>query len=197
MHKKKGYSGTAILVRDNIEHKVSYGMGIEEFDMEGRVINLFVGNTVIISAYFPNSQPHRKRIDYKLAFCGAMQEYLHKLRKKGYNILLSGDYNVAHNEIDLARPDDNHDSPGFLPEERDCLSKLFDSGFIDVFRYKNPDKVVYSWWSYRTRARERNVGWRIDYHAVNKEFIDKVLDVYYNNEVYGSDHCPITIVLED
>lgn len=197
---KKGYSGTGVIIKKDIKHKVTYGMGVDEFDREGRVINVFIGKLVIINAYFPNSQPHRKRIDYKLAFCAVMQDYIKKFSEDGYQVLLVGDYNVAHNEIDLARPNDNHDSPGFLPEERDCLTKLLASGLTDTFRDKYPDKTdSYTWWSYRTRARERNVGWRIDYQSVNPEFLNKknIDAIYHNTDVFGSDHCPVTMEVSE
>ena len=155
---KKGYSGTGIIIKDTIKHEVKYGMGIKEFDIEGRVINLFIDDLVIISTYFPNSQLYRRRIDYKLAFCGAMKEYLTNLSKQSYKILISGDYNVAHTEIDLARPKGNEESPGFLPEERECLTSFLKRGLIDTFRYKYPDKKdAYTWWSYRAGSRPRNV----------------------------------------
>ncbi len=191
---KKGYSGTGILTQEEAL-QVRAGMGVEEFDVEGRVLSVELSKLWLVSAYFPNSQDGGKRIDYKLAFCHAMQTWLKSLRDTGKPVVLAGDFNLAHHEIDLARPNDNRDSPGFLPAEREWMSLFEKSGWRDTFRSKYPDKVLYSWWSARTRARERNVGWRIDYHTVHKDDLHLVKDAGIQCDVLGSDHCPVTLEL--
>jgi exodeoxyribonuclease III len=191
---KKGYSGTGILTRQE-PLKVVAGMGYDEFDVEGRVLSVELSNLWLVSAYFPNSQDKGKRIDYKLGFCNAMQEWLAKLRKSKKTVVLAGDFNIAHEEIDLARPDDNHESPGFLPAERRWMNQFVQEGWVDTFRQMHPKTVRYSWWSARTRARERNIGWRIDYHTVHKSDWDRVKAADIETEVLGSDHCPVTLTL--
>lgn len=191
---RKGYSGTAIYTKEEPKF-VTNGLGIEEFDNEGRVLSADYGDFVLITAYFPNSQPERARLDYKLRFCAAMQSHLDELVKQGRHVILCGDYNVAHKPIDLARPDENEDSPGYYIEERNWMDGFIAAGYVDTFRRACQEPDRYSWWSYRTRARERNVGWRIDYHCVNPGFADKVKDAYILPEVHGSDHCPVGIVI--
>ena len=191
---KKGYSGTAAFVRetpDNIRN-----MGIAEFDDEGRVQILEYRDFAIVNAYYPNSQPERKRIDYKLNFCDSMLKACNKMVKSGKNVIVCGDYNIAHTPIDLARPKQNEDSPGYLPEERDAMSTFIKAGYVDTFRHFCPDPGHYSWWSYRANARANNVGWRIDYHCVNKAFLPNVKSAAILNDVMGSDHCPVLITLK-
>lgn len=192
--KKKGYSGNAIYTRH--KPKAEYTMNIPEFDDEGRTLALDFGKFVAISAYFPNSQEAGARIDYKVRYCKAMQEYVHAFEKEGKQVLLSGDYNVAHKPIDLEYPKANEGNPGYLPEERAWMDEFTESGFVDTFRLFNKEPKQYTWWSYRMRAREKNVGWRIDYHTVNKDFADKVRSSTILNTVMGSDHCPIKIELD-
>jgi exodeoxyribonuclease-3 len=192
---KKGYSGTGILTREPAL-KVHRGMGVEQFDVEGRVLSVEVSELWLVSAYFPNSQEGGKRIDYKIAFCKEMQKWLNRLRKTGKPVVLAGDFNIAHQEIDLARPDDNHDSPGFLPAEREWMSEFVKSCWTDTFRELHPKTVAYTWWSARTRARERNIGWRIDYHMMHKDDMKFVKKAGIESEVLGSDHCPVTLELE-
>ena len=191
---KKGYSGVAIYTRkEPLEIK---NMGINDFDAEGRFISAKFDDFTLINAYFPNSQEKGKRLDYKLAFLEAMHQYANDLVDNGENVVICGDYNIAHEEIDLARPKQNTENPGFLPEERAWMTKFLDNGYVDTFRHFYPEEIKYSWWSYRARARENNVGWRIDYHCVNQSFIDKVEEVDILTDVLGSDHCPVYIKLK-
>jgi exodeoxyribonuclease-3 len=189
--KKKGYSGVAVFSKQ--EPKSVQPMGLDEFDIEGRVIAVEYPKFTVVNAYFPNSQPERARIDYKLAFCEAMTKFCDSLRSEGRNVVLCGDYNIAHTEIDLARPKENEDNPGYLPEEREAMTKFLAAGYVDSFRHFTKEGGHYSWWSYRGGARSRNVGWRIDYHCVNKEFISKVKSATILSDVTGSDHCPVAI----
>ena len=190
--KKKGYSG--VVIYSKTEPLDVRFMGTEQFDAEGRTLVADFKDFTLIAAYFPNSQDFGKRLDYKLAFCGAMLRLCDSLVAKGRRLLLCGDYNIAHTPIDLARPKENEDSPGYLPEERAWMDTFTAAGYVDTFRHFNPGAVGhYSWWSYRTGARERNVGWRIDYHCVDKSFLPKVQSSVIRPDVMGSDHCPIEI----
>jgi len=191
---KKGYSGTAVYTRK--EPLSVSNIGIPEFDVEGRVQVVEYPDYTIINAYFPNSQPERKRIQYKLDFVKAIKGLANKLVKKGKHVILCGDYNIAHTEIDLARPKQNEDSPGYLPEERDAMSDFLKAGYVDTFRHFVKDPGHYSWWSFRGNARAGNVGWRIDYHCVDKDFIARVKSANIHNKVTGSDHCPVGITLK-
>ena len=192
---KKGYSGTGVYTKKEPD-EVSYGMGINEFDSEGRIVKLRFGNVIMFNIYFPNGQMSEDRLKYKLDFYDALLDHLENLRSKGFNLLISGDYNTAHNEIDLKNAKANENYSGFLRIERDWLDKFVRTGYVDTFRALYPNKVQYSWWSYRFNARKNNTGWRIDYHFVNKEFFPKVKDSYIMNDVYGSDHCPIVVELD-
>ncbi len=194
--KKPGYSGVAIYTRNEPDEVIN-GMDDPEFDDEGRVISVTFDDVLITSAYFPNSQEKGKRIDYKLKFCQRMEEFLSGWRDAGYKTLLLGDYNIAHQPIDLARPDDNHQNPGYLPQEREWMTHYLGLGYHDVFREENPDKHdAYSWWSYRTKARERNIGWRIDYATVSPELRDQAKDCRIHDDIIGSDHCPVSIDIQ-
>lgn len=192
--KKKGYSGTATFVRK--EPLSVSSMGIDAFDNEGRVQTIEYKTFSVVNAYFPNSQPERARIDYKLAFCNAIAKYCNRLRNSGHNVVLCGDYNIAHTEIDLARPKDNQDNPGFLPEERDAMTRFLAQGYVDVFRHFTREPGHYTWWSYRANARQKNIGWRLDYHCVNKEMLKRVKACVIHPQVTGSDHCPVSIALK-
>lgn len=192
---KKGYSGTGVYSKIEPD-EVYYGFGVEEFDSEGRIVAVRFGKTVMFNIYFPNGQMSDDRLDYKLRFYDAALEHFEGLRGSGHNILISGDYNTAHNEIDLKNPKANENYSGFLRIERDWLDKLVAAGYVDTFRALYPDRVQYSWWSYRFNARKNNAGWRIDYHFVNKEFFPKVKDSYILNDVFGSDHCPVVVDLD-
>jgi len=192
--KKKGYSGVAIYTKEKPDD-VRF-LGKAEFDDEGRVLIADYKDFSLIAAYFPNSQDERKRLDYKLAFNDAMLKLCNSLVKKGKHFLLCGDYNVAHTPIDLAHPKANENSAGYLPEEREWMDKFLAAGNVDTFRHFHPGLAgQYTWWSYRMKARERNTGWRIDYHCVDKNFITKVKSSIIRPEVTGSDHCPVEINL--
>ncbi len=191
---RPGYSGTATYCKT--EPLSVTDMNVVRFDEEGRVQALEFKDFTLINAYFPNSRPERARLDYKLDFCEQMTAFCNDLVKKGHHIVLCGDYNIAHNEIDLARPKGNEESPGFYIEERQAMTEFLKNGYIDTFRHfvKEPDH--YTWWSYRARARERNVGWRIDYHCVDEKLLPKVKSVGILSDVLGSDHCPVELVLK-
>ena len=191
---KKGYSGTAIYTK-HTPLSVSYGIGIEEHDKEGRVITLEMDEFYLVCCYTPNSQEELKRLDYRMEWEDAFREYLLDLDKKK-PVVLCGDLNVAHQEIDLKNPKTNHRNAGFTDEERGKMTTLLSSGFIDTFRYFYPDKTdVYSWWSYRFHAREKNTGWRIDYFIVSERLKDKLQGASIHTEVFGSDHCPVELVI--
>ena len=192
--KKPGYSGTAIYSRikpDSVEV-----LGDDRFDDEGRVTIARFGKTAVISAYFPNSQEAGARLDYKLAFNEAILNKCNQLVAGGYNIVLRGDYNVAHTPIDLANPKTNETNPGYLPEEREWFTHFLESGYVDTFRKFCKEPKMYTWWSYRFHAREKNIGWRIDYWCVNSAFESKVKKSEILSDVTGSDHCPIEIELD-
>ncbi len=190
---KRGYSGVGAYVRK--EPLSVSNLGKKEFDDEGRAQLLEYKNYTIVNTYFPNSQPERKRIEYKLKFCGAIRRLCNRLVKEDKNVILCGDYNIAHTEIDLARPKENEDSPGYLPEEREAMTKFLKGGYVDTFRHFCPEPGHYSWWSYRANARAKNIGWRLDYHCVNAEFISRVKDATIHKDVMGSDHCPVGITI--
>ncbi|MBC1467534.1 exodeoxyribonuclease III [Listeria welshimeri] len=191
---KKGYSGTAIFTK--VEPlSVQYGLGIPEHDTEGRVITLEFEEFFMVTVYTPNSQAELKRLDYRMTFEDAILEYIKNLDKTK-PVVLCGDLNVAHEEIDLKNPKTNRKNAGFSDEERAKFSAFLDAGFIDSFRYFYPDLTdAYSWWSYRMNARARNTGWRIDYFVVSKRLKDKLVDAKIHSEVLGSDHCPVELEL--
>lgn len=190
---KKGYSGTAILSKVK-PLNVSYGIGIDEHDHEGRVITAEYENFYLVCAYIPNSQTELKRLDYRRVFNSAIEEYLVNLDKTK-PVLFCGDLNVAHKEIDIKNPKTNLRNAGFTIEERDDFTRLLSRGFTDSFRALYPDEVKYSWWSYKFKAREKNTGWRIDYFVVSNRFMSEIKDAYILNEVMGSDHCPVGITI--
>ena len=190
---KKGYSGTAVFAK-KAPISVQYGISGKHND-EGRVITLEYDSFYFVNAYVPNAQDGLRRLDYRMEFEDDMREYLISLEAKK-PIIYCGDLNVAHNEIDLKNPKTNVGNPGFSDEERAKMTQLLSAGFIDSFRYKNPDTVKYSWWSYRMKARERNVGWRIDYFVISPRLKDKIITTDILNDVFGSDHCPVLIELD-
>lgn len=191
---KKGYSGTAIYTRQK-PLNVSYGIGIDEHDHEGRVITLEMENFFLVTVYTPNSQDGLKRLDYRMKWEDDFQAYLKGLDEKK-PVIVCGDMNVAHEEIDLKNPKTNRKNAGFTDEEREKFSQLLEKGFVDTFRYFYPDKTeAYSWWSYRFHAREKNAGWRIDYFVVSERLADKLEGASIHNEVYGSDHCPVELTI--
>ena len=191
---KKGYSGTAIFTR----HKplsVSYGMGIDEHDHEGRVITLEMPSFYLVTVYTPNSQDGLRRLDYRMEWEDAFLHYLKGLDQKK-PVIFCGDLNVAHQEIDLKNPKTNRRNAGFTDEERAKFSTLLENGFIDTFRFFYPDQTdIYSWWSYRFRAREKNAGWRIDYFVVSERLTDCLQDAKIHTDIFGSDHCPVELTL--
>ena len=191
---KKGYSGTAIFTK----HKplsVTYGIDIDEHDHEGRVITLEMEDFYLVTVYTPNSQDGLRRLEYRMKWEDDFQAYLHKLDEKK-PVIVCGDMNVAHQEIDLKNPKTNHKNAGFTDEEREKMTQLLSNGFIDTFRSLYPEQVTYSWWSYRFRAREKNTGWRIDYFLISERLKDRLEDAKIHTEIMGSDHCPIEITLK-
>ena len=192
---KKGYSGTAIFTKEK-PLSVKYGVGIEEHDQEGRVITLEYEDFYLVNVYTPNSQRELARLDYRMTWEDMFRDYLKELDSVK-PVILCGDLNVAHKEIDLKNPKTNRKNAGFTDEERDKMTGLLDSGFIDSFRYFYPDKEdAYTWWSYITKARERNAGWRIDYFIVSKYIEGKLIDAQIHSEVMGSDHCPVVLEID-
>ena len=192
---KKGYSGTAIFTR--VEPlSVSYGIGIEEHDHEGRVITLEFEDFFLITVYTPNSQDGLKRLDYRMRWETDFLAYLKKLEEKK-PVIFCGDLNVAHTEIDLKNPKTNRMNAGFTDQEREKMTTVLSSGFIDTFRYFYPDlEGAYSWWSYRFHAREKNAGWRIDYFIVSEVLKDRLVSASIHNEIFGSDHCPVELIIQ-
>ncbi|HPH95934.1 MAG TPA: exodeoxyribonuclease III [Anaerolineaceae bacterium] len=192
-----GYSGVA-LFRKNPEWTVSTGLGEERFDMEGRVIRVQTPKFVLYNIYFPNGQRGQERVDYKLEFYAALLRQCDEIHAAGGQIIIMGDFNTAHNEIDLANPKENSKTSGFLPEERAWVDTYLQHQFVDAFRELYPTREkAYTWWTYRMRARERNVGWRLDYFLVSKSLMESVKDVEIHADVKGSDHCPVSLILED
>lgn len=192
---KKGYSGTAVFSKIKPE-KVTYGINIEEHDQEGRVITLEYKNFYLVNCYTPNSQRELTRLEYRIKWEDNFREYLKQLNNNK-PVILCGDLNVAHNEIDLKNPTTNRHNAGFTDEERNQMTKLLNIGFVDSFRYLYPDKTeIYSWWSYMFHAREKNVGWRIDYFIVSKRIADKIIDAKIHTDILGSDHCPIELEID-
>lgn len=192
---KKGYSGVAVYTQ--IEpFKVEHGFGIPKFDDEGRILILDYKDFVLINIYFPNGKMSQERLQYKMDFYEAFLEYANKLVKQGKKLVVCGDVNTAHKEIDLARPKENEKVSGFLPIERQWLDKFFSHGYLDTFRMFNSEPEQYTWWDMQSRARERNVGWRIDYFFVSKNFEKNVKNAFILPEVMGSDHCPVGIEIE-
>ncbi|MBQ1716927.1 MAG: exodeoxyribonuclease III [Ruminococcus sp.] len=192
---KKGYSGTAMFTKEE-PLSVRLGIGIEEHDKEGRVITAEFADFFAVTSYTPNSQNELRRLDYRMEWEDAFLSYLKEL-EKSKPVILCGDLNVAHKEIDLKNPKTNRKNAGFTDEEREKMNVLLGSGFTDTYRYFNPDKEgVYSWWSYRFRAREKNAGWRIDYFITSESLNDKLVSADIHTDVFGSDHCPVELVID-
>lgn len=191
---RKGYSGVASFVKERPE-MVRYGFGIDHFDAEGRVIELDFGRFVLFNIYFPNGQRDDERLRYKLDFYHEFFAYADRLKEQGRSLIITGDFNTAHNEIDLKNPQSNKDRSGFLRIERDVLDDIVARGYVDTFRHLYPDMVKYSWWSYRFNARKNNAGWRIDYFFVTRDLIESgvITDAFILGDVFGSDHCPVGI----
>ncbi len=192
---KKGYSGTAVFTRIK-PLSVTYGIGIEEHDQEGRVITAEYENFYLVCCYTPNSQRELARLEYRMTWEDAFRNYLLELDKKK-PVILCGDLNVAHQEIDLKNPKTNRKNAGFSDEERAKMTELLESGFTDTFRHLYPDAIEeYSWWSYMGKARERNTGWRIDYFITSKRLDDKIQEAKIHQQIFGSDHCPVELVID-
>ncbi len=192
---RKGYSGVATFSVKEPDY-VRLGFGVEHFDGEGRVVQTDFGNLSLLNIYFPNGGRGDERVRYKLEFYDALFEYCGKLRHSGKNLLICGDYNTAHHEIDLARPKENINTSGFMPIERDKLDWMASNGYVDTFRLFNSEGGNYTWWDQKTRARDRNIGWRIDYHWVTEDIAPSVKNSYHQPNIMGSDHCPVVIELD-
>ncbi len=190
-----GYSGVATFAKEKPKD-VKTGFGIEKFDAEGRTLITELSSFTLFNIYFPNGKQNQERLDYKLKFYDTFLAYVDNLKVKGKNIVVCGDFNTAHKEIDLARPRENEKISGFLPIERAWIDTFVDHGYVDTFRYFNKEPNEYSWWDMKTGARERNVGWRIDYFFVNKEFLPHVKKAFILQDAFGSDHCPVGIEIK-
>ena len=191
---KKGYSGTVIYARET-PLAVTYGIGVDEHDHEGRVVTLEMEDFFLVNVYVPNSQDGLRRLDYRMKWEDDFRAYLKGLaQRKG--VVVCGDMNVAHEEIDLKNPATNHQSAGFSDEERGKMTELLAAGFIDSWRMQHPGEAKYSWWSYRMQARDRNVGWRIDYFLVSESLRDRIVSTEIHNDIFGSDHCPVELDIE-
>lgn len=192
---KKGYSGTAIFTKKE-PISVTYGMGIEEHDKEGRLITLEFDDFYFITVYVPNSKRELLRLDYRMEWEDAFRDYINRLNEKK-PVVFCGDLNVAHCEIDLKNPKTNHNNAGFTEQERNKFTRLLDSGYTDTFRYFYPDATgIYSWWSYMFKAREKNAGWRIDYFVTSKSLDKKLVDAKIHTDIFGSDHCPVELEID-
>ena len=191
---RKGYSGTAIFTKKQPEN-VTYGIGIEEHDKEGRIITLEFENFYLVTNYTPNAKRELERLDYRMVWEDEIRKYLLELNKKK-PVIMCGDLNVAHEEIDLKNPKTNKGNAGFTNEEREKMTELLNAGFIDSYRYLYPEKIEYSWWSYMGHAREKNVGWRIDYFIVSNDFRENIKDATIYTEILGSDHCPVGLEIK-
>lgn len=191
---KPGYSGLVVYSKRE-PHEMRRGLGEERFDAEGRWLEVDFGSLTVINSYFPNSQRDHARLPYKLEFCLAAEKRLEALRAKGREVLICGDFNIAHKEIDLKNPKTNIDNAGFLPEERAWMDRFTGLGWVDTFRRFEPGPLHYTWWSYRPGVRAKNIGWRLDYFFANAEFSDRVKAAIHRPEVLGSDHCPVHLTL--
>ena len=191
---KKGYSGTAVFTRHQ-PLSVRYGLGLEEHDHEGRVITLEMPAFYLVTVYTPNSQDGLRRLDYRMEWDAAFRDYLARL-DADKPVVVCGDLNVAHREIDLKNPKSNRRNAGFTDEEREKFGTLLGSGFTDTFRFLYPEQVTYSWWSYRFKAREKNAGWRIDYFVTSQRLDDRIADAKIHTDIMGSDHCPVELLLK-
>lgn len=193
---RRGYSGVATYTKEK-PLSVKYGIGIEKFDREGRILITEYPNFILLNIYFPNGQKDDERLQYKMEFYDAILDYCNELKVQGKNLIICGDYNTAHTEMDIKNPKANEKRSGFLPIERQWIDKFIENGYIDTYRYLHPEAIEYSWWSYRFKARERNAGWRIDYFFVSNNFIDKVVEAKILIDIMGSDHCPIVLSIRN
>ncbi len=193
--RRKGYSGVAVYFRQT-PLAVGYGLGVDKFDNEGRVLVVEYDDFTLLNVYFPNGGMGDERVQYKLEFYEEIIEYCDQLKNRDKKVIICGDFNTAHREIDLKNPKANARNSGFLPVEREMLDRFLAHGYVDVFRHLYPDKVEYTWWDFKSRARERNAGWRIDCFYVSSNMIDDICDCLNYTEVEGSDHCPIVLLLK-
>jgi len=191
---RKGYSGVATFLKS--EATSMKGLGIERFDSEGRVIQTKFENFTLFNIYFPNGSRDHRRVPFKLDFYAALLEMCDQMHKNGEKVVICGDINTAHEEIDLRNHKTNHKTTGFLPQERAWITKYIEHGFVDAFRVLYPEREEYSWWSYRSNARANNVGWRLDYFLISEDLMPEVEDVVIHTEVMGSDHCPVTLIMK-
>jgi exodeoxyribonuclease III len=191
---RRGYSGVSIYTKTE-PRQVLYGLGVEHLDQEGRQLTLIFDDFILINCYFPNGGGQDHRLEYKLAYFDAFTAFLKKLEKTNKNIIFCGDINIAHTEMDIARPKENAKSIGFLPQERAKIDTFIKNEYVDIFRDRNPETIKYTWWDQKSRARERNVGWRIDYFFVHKSFLPSVDNLFIRDTVQGSDHCPIACTI--
>lgn len=192
---RKGYSSVAVYTRIPVDEIIK-GSGIEEYDAEGRVIQVNVGDYSIFGIYFPNGGKGEERLAYKMRFYDDLLAKFDALKEAGRKVIITGDFNVAHHEIDLANPESNRKTSGFLPIERDWFTKLLSHGYVDAWRQRNPEEVKYTWWDQRFRARDRNAGWRIDYFVVSENMMEDVEALSIYNDIMGSDHCPLSLTLK-
>jgi exodeoxyribonuclease III len=192
---RPGYSGVMTMSLKSLKwYKI--GLGIPKFDSEGRLIYISSDDLLIFNAYFPSGQRGHERVSYKLEFYASLLELLEKYHALGENLIITGDFNTAHQEIDLRNPKTNQKTSGFLPEEREWIDRYLERGFVDVYRKLYPDRIQYTWWTYRMNARQKNIGWRLDYFLVTEALMSRILDVVIHEEVSGSDHCPVTLYIE-
>ena len=191
---RKGYSGVTTFYKPE-PVKIKKGIGEQEFDVEGRVIQMNYPDFVLFNIYFPNGGQDNKRVPYKLAFYENLLKLCDDFHKAGEKIIITGDFNTAHQEIDLANPKANEKNTGFLPEEREWIDRYLEHGFVDVYRNLYPEREVYTWWTYRFNSRERDIGWRLDYFLVSETLMEKVEDVIVHSDIMGSDHCPVSLNL--
>ena len=189
---RAGYSGVATFYLD-APGEITLGMDNRRFDVEGRVIRTRHKDLVLYNVYFPSGQRGHDRVEYKLEFYSALLDICDELHKKGENLIITGDFNTAHSPIDLKNPKQNQKTSGFLPEERACVQKYLDHGFVDIYRNLYPDRIQYTWWTYTSGARQRGVGWRIDYFLVSEALVPRVKDVIIHDDMPGSDHCPVEL----
>ncbi|RME91576.1 MAG: exodeoxyribonuclease III [Anaerolineae bacterium] len=192
---RPGYSGVATWTRE-VPQEVTLGLGEPRFDVEGRLIRTRHDGFLLFNVYFPNGQRGQERVEYKLAFYARLLEICDSLHAAGEQVIITGDFNTAHRPIDLRNPKENANTSGFLPEERAWIDRYLEHGFVDVYRHLYPERVQYTWWTYRFNARRRNIGWRLDYFLVSESLVSRVRDVVIHEEVMGSDHCPVSLWLD-
>ena len=193
---KPGYSGVAIFSRRE-PLDVRYGIGRQDIDREGRLLAVEFANLTVVSAYFPNSQREHARLPFKLKFCDTFMRFCERERQRGKTLVLCGDFNIAHEEIDLRNPKSNVNNAGFLPQERAWMTRYLRRGYVDTFRHLNKDPGHYTWWSYRPGVRAKNIGWRLDYFVMDEDSLSRLRSAHHMPEVYGSDHCPIRLTIKD